>query len=91
MSPGWAAVAGLRDGVLQRLGVDDLSCAFDLRFDLVRGRADRVHALHPLAQQIVQHRVVAAFIFAAENQVNVAGKDSSALMVASTLVALESL
>ena len=45
-----------------------------LRFDLRRRRADRVDALHPLAQQIVEHGVVAAFVFAAENQVDVRGE-----------------
>ena len=36
--------------------------------------ADRVHAFDPLTEQIVQDGVIAAFIFAAENQVDVAGK-----------------
>ena len=43
----------------------------DLRLNL-RGRcADGVDALHPLAQQIVEHGVVTAFVFPAEDQVDV--------------------
>ena len=40
---------------------------------------------------LAQNRVVAAFVLAAQNHQHVAGKRSSALSVASTLVAFESL
>ena len=43
----------------------------NLRFDLRRGGADGVDALYALAQQVVEDGVVAAFVFAAENQVDV--------------------
>ena len=60
----------LPDGILQGLGVHHIG-GFNLRFNLRRGRADRVDALHSLAQQVVQYRVVAALVLAAENQVEV--------------------
>ena len=43
------------------------AAALDLGLDLVRRRADRVNALHPLPQQFVQHGIVAALILAAKN------------------------
>ena len=64
---------GFADGVLERLGVNDFG-TFDLRFDLGRRRSDRVDALHALFQQVIEHGVVAAFVFPAENEVDVRGK-----------------
>ena len=58
---------GDRSGPSQRgfqgLGVVNFH-SFNLRLDLVRGRADGVDPLHPLPQQLVELRVVAVFIFA---------------------------
>ena len=48
--------------------------AAQLRLDFVRGRADGVDGAHPFAQQRRKRRVVGALVFAAENQVNAAGK-----------------
>src|SRR5580698_452198 len=44
--------------------------ALRLRLDLRGGRSDGVDPLDPFFQQIVQHAVIAAFVFAAEDQVN---------------------
>ena len=45
--------------------------SLDLRLDLVRRCSNRINAFHPLAKQIVQHRIVAALILAPENQMDV--------------------
>ena len=47
---------------------------FNLRFDLRCRRADRVDALHALAQQIVEQGVVAALVLAPKNEVDVCRK-----------------
>ena len=58
---------------LQSLSVNHLS-AFNLRLDLLRRGANRIHALHPLPKQLVKNQVVAALILAAKNQMDVRGK-----------------
>src|SRR5580700_1790467 len=55
--------------ILQGFRMYDLDTS-NLRFDLGRRRADRVHALHPLPQQVVEHAIVAALVFAAKNQMD---------------------
>ena len=45
-----------------------------MRLDLSGRRSNRIHALHPLPQQFVEQCVVAAFVFATQNQVDVRGK-----------------
>src|ERR1044071_7937030 len=64
----------LAHSTFQRARADDRRGILHVRGNLVRGGADQVNALHPLAQQWVQHCVVAAFIFAAQNDVDVRGK-----------------
>ena len=54
----------------KRLRVVDFH-AFDLGLDLFRGRADGIDALDPLPQQFVELGVVAVFVLAAQNQVDV--------------------
>src|SRR5258708_28109296 len=49
----------------------DFGRALNLRRDLGGGGPYGVHALHPLSQQFMEHGIVASFIFAAENQVQV--------------------
>src|ERR1019366_6497782 len=61
------------DRGLQRPDARDLS-SLRLRLDLGGGRTDGVHALHSLLEQRIQYAVVAAFVFAAKNEVNAAGK-----------------
>ena len=62
---------GAAHGVVEGFGVDDVGGALDLGFDLGCGRANRVDALHARSQQVVHHRVGAAFIFSAQDEVNV--------------------
>ena len=45
-----------------------------MRSNLVCRRANQVGALYALAQQRIEHRVIAAFIFAAQNNVDVRRK-----------------
>src|SRR5260221_9836880 len=59
------------DGVFQSFRTFDFGSALNLRFDLAGRSADCVYALHPLPQQFKEHGVIASFIFAAENQVQV--------------------
>ena len=54
--------------------MDDLGGPLDLGFDLFRGFADRIHALHSLPQQIVQDGVVAPLVFASEDDMYVGGE-----------------
>ena len=54
----------------KRLGVVDFH-AFDLGLDLLRGRANGIDPLDPLPQQFVELRVVAVFVLAAQNQVDI--------------------
>src|SRR6202021_221021 len=63
----------LAECVLQGLCVDHFNI-LNLRFDLRRRRPDRVHTLHPLPQQIIEHSVVAALVLAANNEMDVPGK-----------------
>src|SRR5215475_2770881 len=65
---------GAANRVVQGLGMDNLGGALDVRLDLVCCHPNRVNTLHPLAEQIIQHGVVAAFVLATENQVNICGK-----------------
>ena len=58
------------NGIFERLGMHYFG-SFDLRLDFRGRRADGVNPFHALAQQIVQHGVVAALVLAAENQVDV--------------------
>src|SRR6267378_6564548 len=53
------------------MGGHDLGGTGDLRFNLCGGRSNCVHTLDALPKQIVQHGVVAAFVLATENQVNI--------------------
>jgi hypothetical protein len=62
------------DGIFQGPGGDNLRCASDLGFDLRGGCADGVDAFYPLSKQVVENRVVAAFVLAAQNQVDIRGK-----------------
>src|SRR5579884_1242567 len=62
------------DSSFQGFGVDDLGGSGDLRLDFLCRRTDGVHALDALAQEIVQDRVIAALVFAAEDHVDVAGE-----------------
>src|SRR5664280_1267426 len=58
---------------LERPDACDLSPS-RLRLDLGGGRTNGIDALHSLLEQRIQHTVIAAFVFAAKNEVNVAGK-----------------
>src|SRR5271165_2995921 len=66
------------DSGFQSFGVIDFGAsAFrgdNLRFDLGGGGPDGVNALHALPEQIVQDGVVAAFVLATENEVDVGGE-----------------
>src|SRR5208283_730271 len=63
--------AGASDRVFQSLSVFDFGSALNLRFDLGGRGPYGVDALHSLPQQLVEHGVVAALIFAPKNQVNI--------------------
>lgn len=69
----------------------DSDAAFDLSFDLFGSGANQQRQSRLVTQRLLQHRVVAALIFAAEDDQNPPGNASSAFSVASTFVALESL
>ena len=69
---GYGRYTGLADGVLQSLGMHDLG--FNLGFDFRRRSADRIDALDPLSKQFIEDGVVATFVLAAEDEVNVRGK-----------------
>src|SRR5713101_7018502 len=43
----------------------------DLRLDFFRRGTDRVDALHPLPQQVAEQRVIAVFVLAAKNEVDI--------------------
>ncbi len=45
-----------------------------MRLDLSGRCTDRINTLHPLPEQVVQHRVVAALVLAPENEVDVCRK-----------------
>src|ERR1700734_725554 len=68
-SLGWAADCGF-----QGFGTVDVSSFLYLGFDLCRRRANGVNPLHPMPKKIVQDRIVAAFVFPAENEVDVRRK-----------------
>src|SRR5258708_1791010 len=57
--------------IFQGFRTFDFGSALNLRFDLAGRGADCVHALHPLPQQFMEHGVIAAFILAPKNQVQV--------------------
>jgi hypothetical protein len=65
--------AGLANCILERFGVDYFR-TFYLGLDLCCGCTDRVDALYALTDQVVEHGVIATFILAAQNQVDVRGK-----------------
>src|SRR5271157_2381714 len=59
------------DGIFQSFRVLDFGSALNLRFDFGGCGPDGVNPLHSGAQQVVEDRVVAALVLAAEDQVNV--------------------
>ena len=58
---------GPTDSVFQRLGALNLNATFDVRFNLLSGRTNRIHALHTLAQQFVKTGIVAVFVFPSQD------------------------
>src|ERR1700683_4458482 len=63
----------LANGGLKSLGAHQFR-SFNLRLDLRRCGPDCINTLHSLAQQLVEHAVVPAFVLAAENQMDVSGE-----------------
>ena len=74
MSPGCAAAEACLTAASMVPARDDLSRSLDMRLNLLRGRADRIYRFDPFAQQIVEHGVVAALVFSAQNQMNIGRK-----------------
>src|SRR5947207_6500401 len=62
------------DGIVERLARQNLNSRPDLRTDFLRCGTDRVYALHALTQERVHQRVVAVFVFASENEMDIAAK-----------------
>ena len=71
---GFRGGCGAANGVVEGFGVEDFGRALDVGFDLGGGCADGVDALDAVAEQVVEDGVVAAFVLAAEDQVDVGGE-----------------
>ena len=71
---GLGRLCGALHGCIQSFGVDDFYGVSEFGIQSFRRRANGVNNLHSFPQQVVQNGIVAAFIFAAENQVNIGGE-----------------
>src|SRR5271155_4729743 len=66
--------AGASESVFERLRALNFGRALNLRLDLGGRGSNRIDAFHSPPQQLIEHRVVAALVLAAKNQMNIRRK-----------------
>src|ERR1700744_1510463 len=71
---GHGGCRGMLDGVFESLGMVDFGSGLYVGFDFGGGSTDGIHAFDAGAEQVVENSVIAALVFATQDEMNVGGE-----------------